>query len=182
MKYAAGQRVKIRDTQWKIRKIDRLLDDGYELTCDGISNFIKGKEAIFLTTYEKNITVIDPLDTKFVINKSSNYLKSLLYMESFLKDLVPTDTKIHRAHKATMDRVNYQFKPALQSLKQLRQRILMSDAVGLGKTLEAGILVSELIKRGKGKRILVLTTKSMLTQFQKEFWNRFSIPLTRLYS
>ena len=103
-------------------------------------------------------------------------------MESLLKDVVPTDTKIHRANKAAMDSVNYQFEPALQALNQPRQRILMADAVGLGKTLEAGILVSELMKRGKAKRILVLAVKSMLTQFQKEFWNRFSIPLTRLDS
>jgi ERCC4-related helicase len=182
MKYAPGQRVIIRDAQWKIRRVDILADDEYELTCDGVSNFIKGKEAIFLTTYEKNITVIDPLNTEFVIDKSPNYSKSLLYMESLLKDVVPTDTKIHRANKAAMDSVNYQFEPALQALNQPRQRILMADAVGLGKTLEAGILVSELMKRGKGKRILVLAVKSMLTQFQKEFWNRFSIPLTRLDS
>jgi len=103
-------------------------------------------------------------------------------MESLIRDLVPTDTKIHRAQKAAMDIVPYQFDPALQALQQPRQRILIADAVGLGKTLEAGILTTELIKRGKGKRILVLAVKSMLTQFQKEFWNRFSIPLTRLDS
>ena len=182
MRFAPGQRVIIRDAQWKIRRVDILADDEYELTCDGVSNFIKGKEAIFLTTYEKDIIIIDPLNTEFIIDKSPNYSKSLLYMESLLKDVVPTDTKIHRANKAAMDSVNYQFEPAIQALNQPRQRILMADAVGLGKTLEAGILVSELIKRGKGKRILVLAVKSMLTQFQKEFWNRFSIPLTRLDS
>lgn len=180
--YTPGQRVIIRDAEWTIRKVEILADDGYELTCDGFSNFIKGKEAIFLTTYENNIQIIDPRETKFIIDKSSGFTKSLLYMESLLKDVVPTDNKIHRASKAAMDTVPYQFEPALQALSQPRQRILMADAVGLGKTLEAGILTTELIKRGKGKRILVLAVKSMLTQFQKEFWNRFSIPLTRLDS
>jgi len=182
MQYTPGQRVIIRDAEWTIRKVEILSDDGYELVCDGFSNFLKGKEAIFLTTYEKSIQIVDPLETKFIIDKSSGFTKSLLYMESLLKDVVPTDTKIHRAAKAAMDVVPYQFEPALQALQQPRQRILMADAVGLGKTLEAGILATELIKRGKGKRILVLAVKSMLTQFQKEFWNRFSIPLTRLDS
>lgn len=79
-----------------------------------------------------------------------------------------------------MDALPYQFFPALQALKSPRARILIADAVGIGKTLEAGILVSELMARGR--RILVLATKAMLLQFQQKFWNRFSIPLASLDS
>ena len=63
-----------------------------------------------------------------------------------------------------------------------RTRILLGDDVGLGKTLEAGLLASELVLRRRAKRMLVVTTKAMLTQFQQEVWNRFSIPLVKLDS
>ena len=95
---------------------------------------------------------------------------------------IPTDANLHIGHQAAMDLMPYQLDPAKLSLQRPRQRILIADTVGLGKTLEAGILISELIAREKGKRILVVTVKSMMTQFQKEMWNRFTIPLVRLDS
>jgi len=51
-----------------------------------------------------------------------------------------------------MKHAPYQLDPARQALAQPRQRILVADATGLGKTLEAGILTTELIQRGRGRR------------------------------
>ncbi len=182
--YAPGARVEIRDAEWIVRRVDRSSDHGHQLTCDGISELVRGKEAVFLTQLEGDgqIRVLDPVTTTLVQDKSNAFERSLLYIESQLRQATPNDEQIHVAHQAAMDLVPYQLDPALQALKQPRQRILIADAVGLGKTLEAGILVTELMQRGRGKRILVLTLKSMMTQFQKEFWNRFTIPLTRLDS
>ena len=180
--YAPGMRVIIRDAEWVIRRVDNASDGGQQLECSGVSELVRDKDSIFLTNLETTIEIIDPEKTVLVSDSSPGYANSLLYIESLLRRRAINDDKIHIAHKGAMDSVPYQLDPALQSLKQPRQRILIADAVGLGKTLEAGILVSELIYRGRGKRILVLTQKSMLTQFQKEFWNRFTIPLTRLDS
>lgn len=182
--FAPGARVEIRDAEWVIRRVDVTSDKGYQLTCDGISELVRGKEAIFLTQIEDqdNVKILDPATTALVQDKSNSFEQSLLYIESQLRQATANDEQIHVAHQAAMDLVPYQLDPTLQALKQPRQRILIADAVGLGKTLEAGILVTELMQRGRGKRILVLTLKSMMTQFQKEFWNRFTIPLTRLDS
>ena len=178
---APGARVVIRDAEWIVRRVDMIADGAYQLVCDGVSELVREQEAVYLSTLEQ-IEVLDPALTRLVPDRSPGFADSLLYMESQLRTTVPNDGGIHVGHEAAMDLVPYQLDPARQALARPRQRILIADAVGLGKTLEAGILVSELIARGRARRILVLAVKSMLTQFQKEFWNRFTIPLTRLDS
>lgn len=179
---APGARIVVRDAEWLVRRVDRTSTGRQAISVIGISELVRDKDAVFLDELEQPIRILKPEETKLVLDKSSSYRTSLLYMESLLRRKPPTDDLIYTGHKAAMDSVDYQFDPAIQALDQPRQRILIADAVGLGKTLEAGILVSELIRRGKGKRILVVALKSMLTQFQKEFWSRFTIPLVRLDS
>ncbi|HRH79287.1 MAG TPA: DEAD/DEAH box helicase family protein, partial [Cellvibrionaceae bacterium] len=179
---APGMRVVIRDEEWLIRRADPAKDGGYLLSCDGISELVRGQDALFLTELEDAIEILDPANTQLVADISDKYSAALLYIESQRRRSIPNDEQIHVGHQGVMNLVPYQLDPAIQALKQPRSRILIADAVGLGKTLEAAILTSELIQRGRGKRILVVTQKSMLTQFQKEWWSRFSIPLTRLDS
>lgn len=179
--YAPGMRVEVRDAEWRIRAVDYATDGGYVVTCEGLSQLVQGREAQFLSKLD-SITILDPVTTQLVDDTSSNFKASKLYIDSMLRKTAPSNEKIHLGHRAAIDQLPFQLEPALQALEQPRQRILIADAVGLGKTLEAGILTSELIARGRGKRILVLAVKSMLTQFQQEFWNRFTIPLVRLDS
>ena len=181
MEFAPGMRTIIRDEEWMVKKIETNSLGNKALYCVGISPLVKDKEAIFLTDLEE-IQIVNPAEVKLVPDHSARFRRSLLYLESQWRQKIPTDANIHIGYKAAMDPMPYQLDPAKLSLQRPRQRILIADTVGLGKTLEAGILMSELIARGKGKRILVVTVKSMMTQFQKEMWNRFTIPLVRLDS
>ena len=171
----------MRDAEWVVRRVDMTSGGNHQLACTGVSEIVRDRQAVFLSELER-IEVLEPENTRLVADRSPAFADSLLYMESRLRQVVANDEHIHVGHGAAMDLVPYQLEPARQALAQPRQRILVADAVGLGKTLEAGILVSELIARGRGRRILVLAVKSMLAQFQKEFWNRFTIGLTRLDS
>lgn len=179
--YAPGMRAVIRDEEWLIKRIETNSLGHQVLHCVGVTPLVKDRDAIFLTDLEQ-IQIVDPASIQLIADSSPFFKRSLLYLESQWRQQLPTDTNLHIGHKAAMDPMPYQLDPAKLSLQRPRQRILIADTVGLGKTLEAGILMSELIARGKGKRILVVTVKSMMTQFQKEMWNRFTIPLVRLDS
>ncbi len=180
--FAPGARAVIRDEEWLIRRADPAIVGGWLLTCDGISELVRGKGALFLTSLEDAIDILDPAKTELVPDDTPAYNATVLYLESHRRRGVANDDKIHLGHRGVMNLVPYQLDPALQALRQPRSRILIADSVGLGKTLESGVLATELIQRGRGKRILVVTQKAMLTQFQKEWWSRFSIPLVRLDS
>jgi hypothetical protein len=174
--------VLIRDAEWLVRRVNATSTGDHSLEVTGLSEIVRDRDAVFLTTLEDSVKVLDPAETELVADPSPNYRNTLLHLEAQFRQTPPTDCSICIGHRAAVDVVPYQLDPALQALHQPRQRILIADGVGLGKTIECGILLSELIRRGKARRILVLAVKSMLTQFQKELWTRFTIPLVRLDS
>lgn len=179
---ASGTRVRIRGEEWLVRKVDRTAGGDQRILALGLSQLVRNRESIFIQELEDEVEIVDPAKTVPVIDESAHYRDARLHLEFLLRDTTPSDERIHTGHRAAMDVVPYQLDPAYLSLQQPRQRILIADAVGLGKTIECGVLLTELIRRGRGRRILVLAVKSMLTQFQKELWARFDIPLTRMDS
>ena len=180
---APGARVRIRDAEWLVERVDRTSDGQQVLDVVGLSELVEDQDARFIRELEEDtLKLIDPANTDLRQDTSPGFRETRLYMESMLRRKAPTDENLHVGHRAAIDPIPYQWEPALQSLEQPRQRILIADATGLGKTMEAGILMSELIERGQGKRILVVALKSMMTQLQKELWSRFTIPLVRLDS
>ncbi|NLL89460.1 MAG: DEAD/DEAH box helicase [Firmicutes bacterium] len=180
--FAPGMRIIVRGEEWAIKKVETNSFGNQTIHAVGLSTLVKDQDARFLVDLENKIEIVNPKQTRLVIDESSFFQRSRLFIESQWRQKVPTHSNLHIGHEAAMNPVPFQLEPAQLALRQPRQRILIADAVGLGKTLEAGVLMSELIARGKGKRILVVTVKSMMTQFQKEMWNRFTIPLVRLDS
>lgn len=73
---------------------------------------------------------------------------------------------------------DYQLRTARYSLQQLRGRALLCDEVGLGKTIEAGLIALECIQRGLAERVLVLTPPSLVEQWLEELHRKFLLDFT----
>jgi SNF2 family DNA or RNA helicase len=67
----------------------------------------------------------------------------------------------------------YQLLAVKKVMESLRQRFLIADDVGLGKTIEAGLILQELTARHRGKRVLVVTPASLQDQWKKEMQRHF---------
>ena len=70
---------------------------------------------------------------------------------------------------------NYQLVPLLKALRMPRVSLLIADDVGLGKTVEAGLILTELLLRRRIQRVLVLTPASLRQQWQEELWEKFAL-------
>lgn len=181
--YAPGAQIVVRDEDWLVRSSRRTRRGSYRIEATGVSELVRDQDAVFYTDLD-DVTVLDPRETRLVADDSSGFRRSRLWLESLLRQSATpvTNTDIVSGHRGLADQMDYQLRPAHQALSNLRPRILIGDAVGLGKTLEIGITLTELIERGRGERILVVTPRAVLEQFQHEMWTRYAIPLVRLDS
>jgi superfamily II DNA or RNA helicase len=74
-----------------------------------------------------------------------------------------------------IQKLDYQIRTALRVMGALRGRALLSDEVGLGKTIEAGLVLKEWLMRGMVKRFLVLTVPSLIDQWEEELNDKFNL-------
>jgi SNF2 family DNA or RNA helicase len=70
----------------------------------------------------------------------------------------------------------YQLKAARTALHRMRGRALLCDEVGLGKTIEAGLILKEYVLRHMAQRVLVLTPPALVDQWHEELTNKFALP------
>ncbi|WP_433496831.1 DEAD/DEAH box helicase [Sphaerimonospora sp. CA-214678] len=129
-----------------------------------------------LHTYtEGSLTPVqgDPSRPEFWLSQSPANAADLSLTLTWTKLTHPlTDTLYSFASSKTVFRA-YQFKPVLKMLTGSSGRILIADEVGLGKTIEAGLIWSELEQRRKLDRVLVVVPSVLKYKWQAEMRRRF---------
>ena len=76
----------------------------------------------------------------------------------------PSAGNLYSLNAARIDFVPYQFRPALKLIKSDEPKILIADSVGVGKTIEAGLIIKELEARNELENILIICPKPLVAE------------------
>ncbi len=181
---APGSVVRVRDEDWLVTQVSTT-SDGMLVTVQGLSELVRDTTAQFSAGLDQIIPV-DPRRTRVIADTSTRHRLSRLWLEATLRKtaLPASSTDLAVVSDVLADPLAYQLTAVRQALDpaNLRPRILLADTVGLGKTLEIGMILAELVRRGRGERILIVTPRHVLEQMQHEMWSRFALPFVRLDS
>lgn len=119
---------------------------------------------------ETNLRSATPVDNTPKVTDGSKFLRdmALIKIKSNLSDTLYS----YRASRTKVE--PYQFKPAIKFFESPNQRLLIADEVGLGKTIEAGIIYLELNARADDmKRVLVVCPSGLREKWYRELRERF---------
>ena len=132
---------------------------------------VNGRKMIF---FEEQLSGFDMPGENLVY--TAKELNALLTARLILN---PSISSLYSLNSAKIDYIPYQFRPVLKIVKSDSPRILIADGVGVGKTIEAGLVLKELEARFDIKSVLVICPRPLITEKKwqnelKRFGEKFS--------
>jgi superfamily II DNA or RNA helicase len=139
------------------------------LTLSGAGAANLGVERRFVAPFEVVEPVHEP--TRARIGGAHRWRGRL---RALIADAGSTET-LRTASRADIALLPHQLEPALAVTRGMGARVLIADEVGLGKTIQAGLIVAELRARGAADRVLIVTPAGLRDQWVDELHRRFSL-------
>ncbi len=96
-----------------------------------------------------------------------------LHVEAIQHDMTPGFDRLLALDEVEILHFEHQVRTAQDALKRMRGQALLADEVGLGKTVEAGLIMKELLLRGLARRVLILTPAAVVGQWREEMREKF---------
>jgi superfamily II DNA or RNA helicase len=158
-----GEVIWIRQRRWRVRRASRH----------------RGVVRLDVATRHEQLTFLAPFDRPSTMTPSERPRR--VRRRSALARLAHLLARSHGVRtllavvNADVALLPYQLEPALAMLQGAR-RVLIADEVGLGKTIQAGVVIAELVRRLSSGRILIVAPAALVTQWSEELLQRFRIP------
>ncbi|MEX1127354.1 MAG: DEAD/DEAH box helicase, partial [Vicinamibacterales bacterium] len=168
---SSGRRVKARGDEWTVSLVTPHSDcQSVRLAGSGRAN--AGVVRTLLTPFDRLAPV--STDTRIRVVRSQRWLR---HVSRALRAAHPFGG-LSAAARADIHLLPFQLEPAMAMLRHARLRLLIADEVGLGKTIQAGVILTQLASDLNGFRAVVLTPAGLREQWQTELQDRFALPAT----
>lgn len=126
------------------------------------------RDSSFISQLESNLESEKPLSSWELFQMA--YEAELTTMTRDFKGLISLQYLPH------MTLLPYQVKAAEKAIEEMNGRAILADEVGLGKTIEAGLILKEYMVRGLVRKTLILVPASLVNQWVQELNEKFYIP------
>ncbi len=163
-----GCDVRVRGARWRVADV-RALETCRVITLTGLAPPHVGVERRILEPFD----IVEPIDRA----RRPRVVRARRWRRA-CRGLIAADVppgSLRAARAARIELMPYQLEPAMAVLGGLGVRVLLADEVGLGKTIQAGLVVAELLARGWIDRVLVLAPAGLRGQWAEELMARFDI-------
>ena len=166
-----GTEVQFRGLRWEVVFAQPAGEQQlFRLRC--IEHALSGRLVDVLVPFE----TIEPARTDLDPTHAGRLQEFGVYHEAFLLEQALGPHAFLAAQPGRLIIAPYQLVPVLRALAMPRPRLLLADDVGLGKTIEAGLVLAELIARRRAHRILIVSPAGLLLdQWRREMRERFGL-------
>jgi ERCC4-related helicase len=176
-----GQVVQVRSRRYLVENVEPASHPAWEQTLVDLScleDDAQGERLSVLWEREVDAQILQQANWEHLAKKGFDapHIFSA-YLHALRWNLVTsTNPRLFQApHRAGIQIMSYQLEPLKRALQMPRVNLFIADDVGLGKTIEAGLILREMIMRQKVKRIVIATPASLLMQWQTEMETRFGL-------
>lgn len=167
--FVPGQAVRIRDERWVVTGQTPGLN-ACVLDVRGQDRSNLDARASFLLPFE----IVEQLAADRSPRRVS-HRKWRHHTRAILTAATPTWPSLRTCLRSGISLLPFQLEPALAVTHGLASRILIADDVGLGKTIQAALIISEILDRSRHARVLIVAPASLRDQWQAELHDRFRI-------
>jgi len=160
-----------RGLRWEVVETEPAGDEvRFHLRC--LEGGLRGEELNLLSPFER----VEPVAREFAPERAGRLQPFRVYHEAFLLEQALGPGALLAAQPGRLDLAPYQLVPVMRALQMSRARLMLADDVGLGKTVQAGLVMAELIARRRAHRILIVAPAGLLMeQWRDEMRERFGL-------
>ncbi len=176
-----GQLVKVRHRHYIVQdvwggSVDPSRPEQHRVRLEALDDDQVGEELAVIWEHEINTQVMDALglprpDSWDPMDRFDAFLLASRWSLSSVLEGLPLQAPFRGAIQIE----EYQLEPVVRALRMPRVNLLVADDVGLGKTIEAGMVVQELLARQRARRMLVICPASLQRQWADEMLYKFAL-------